>query len=184
MAQQKTQLKIATPRKAEGNRTSRNANEPIFDTRIDIEDRAKIIALLNARMADTLDVQTQTKFAHWNVKGNDFYQLHLLFDKVAECLEEWVDMLAERATALGGRANGTLRQSAAASSIEEYPTETVRGMDHVRALSDRLGALTNAYREAIDKCDELEDQGTADLFTELTREADQNLYFLESHIQV
>lgn len=180
MAQQKAQLKIATRAKAG---SSKSTNEPIFDTRIDVEDRAKIIAILNARRADTLDVQTQTKFAHWNVKGNDFYQLHLLFDKVAECLENWVDMLAERSTALGGRANGTLRQSAAASSIEEYPIETVKGMDHVRALSDRLGALANAYREAIDKCDDLEDQGTSDLFTELTREADQNLYFLESHIQ-
>jgi starvation-inducible DNA-binding protein len=181
MAQQKAQLKIAS--RKENGKISRNTNEPIFDTRIDVEERAKIIAILNARMADTLDVQTQTKFAHWNVKGNDFYQLHLLFDKIAECLENWVDMLAERATALGGRANGTLRQSAAASSIEEYPIETVKGMDHVRALSDRLGALTNAYREAIDKCEELEDQGTMDLFTELSREADQNLYFLESHIQ-
>lgn len=180
MAQNKAQLKIASGKETA---KSQDTNEPIFDTRIDVEERAEIIALLNARMADTLDVQTQAKFAHWNVKGNDFYQLHLLFDKVAECLENWVDMLAERATALGGRANGTLRQSAAASSIEEYPTETVKGMDHVRALSDRLGALTNAYREAIDKSDDLEDKGTADLFTELTREADQNLYFLESHIQ-
>src|SRR3954463_9684373 len=181
MAQQKAQLRIAANK--ENGRNARTTNEPIFETRISLENRAKLIAILNARMADTLDVQTQSKFAHWNVKGNDFYQLHLLFDSVAEHVEEWLDMLAERATALGGRANGTLRQSAAASSIQEYPLETVRGMDHVRALSDRLGALGNAYREAIDKCDDLEDQGTADLFTELTREADQNLYFLESHIQ-
>ena len=183
MAQQKAQLKIAARNKAEG-KNIRNTNEPIFDTRVNIENRAQIIAILNARMADTLDVQTQTKFAHWNVKGNDFYQLHLLFDSIAEHVEEWVDMLAERTTALGGRANGTLRQSAAASSIQEYPLETVRGMDHVRALSDRLGALGNAYREAIKKCEDLEDQGTMDLFTELTRKADQDLYFLESHIQV
>jgi starvation-inducible DNA-binding protein len=184
MAQQKAQLKIASGGKASAGKAGKNTNEPIFDTRIDLDSREKIIAILNARMADTLDVQTQTKFAHWNVKGNDFYQLHLLFDKVAECLEEWVDMIAERTTALGGRANGTLRQSAAASSMDEYPIETVKGMDHVRALSDRLGALANAYREAIDKCDDLEDKGTADLFTELSREADQNLYFLESHIQI
>src|SRR3954470_21122083 len=100
MAQQKAQLKIAS--RKENGKISRNTNEPIFDTRIDVEERAKIIAILNARMADTLDVQTQTKFAHWNVKGNDFYQLHLLFDKIAECLENWVDMLAERTTALAG----------------------------------------------------------------------------------
>ena len=179
MAQQKAQLKIAS-RKNGG----RSTNEPIFETRVDIQDRAKIIAILNQRMADTLDVQTQIKFAHWNVKGNDFYQLHLLFDAIAEHVEEWLDMLAERVTALGGRANGTLRQSAATSSIEEYPLETVRGMGHVRALSDRLGTLGNAYRKAIEDCEEIGDQGTMDLFTELTRKADQDLYFLESHIQI
>src|SRR4051812_11868097 len=183
MAQQKPELQIASRGKAD-NKKARTTNEPIFETRIDLDNRAQLIAILNARMADTLDVQTQSKFAHWNVKGNDFYQLHLLFDSIAEHVEEWVDMLAERTTALGGRANGTLRQSAAASSIEEYPTDTVKGMDHVRALSDRLGALGNAYREAVDKCDDLEDQGTADLFTELARKADQDLYFLESHIQI
>ena len=184
MAQQKAQLRIASRIRPENNKAARPTNQPIFDTRIDLENRDKIIAILNARMADTLDLQTQSKFAHWNVKGNDFYQLHLLFDSIAEHVEGWLDMLAERVTALGGRANGTLRQSAAASSIEEYPTEIVRGMDHVRALSDRLGALGNAYREAIKKCDDLEDQGTMDLFTELTRKADQDLYFLESHIQI
>ena len=182
MAQQKSQLRIASRNKA--GKQNNSPNQPIFETRIDLGDRAKIIAILNGRMADTLDVQTQSKFAHWNVKGNDFYQLHLLFDSVAEHVEEWLDMLAERVTALGGRANGTLRQSAAASSIEEYPTEIVRGMDHVTALADRLGALGNAYREAIAKCDDLGDQGTMDLFTELTRKADQDLYFLESHIQI
>ena|SRR5579872_620772 len=158
----------------------------IFETQvaIDLQTRTKIIAILNTTLADTLDLQTQTKFAHWNVKGNDFHQLHLLFDQTAEHLEDWVDMLAERATALGGRANGTLRQAAAASSMMEYPLETVKGMDHVRALSYRLGTLGNIYRESIDKCNDLRDQATADLYTELTRKADQDLYFLESHIQV
>ena len=159
--------------------------EPIFKTRIDIEekDRKQIIAILNGSLADTFDMQSQTKFAHWNVKGNDFYQLHLLFDKIAEDLEEAVDMIAERITALGGRATGTVRDSAANSRIEEYPHDTVKGMEHVRNLSDRLGALGNSYREAIDKTDDLEDKGTADLYTELVRKTDQDLYFLESHIQ-
>jgi starvation-inducible DNA-binding protein len=157
----------------------------MFETSVNLDEktREKAIAILNARLADTLDVQTQTKFAHWNVKGNDFYQLHLLFDEVAEHLEDAVDLIAERVTALGGRANGTLRQAAANSSIEEYEIDTVKGMDHVRVLSDRLGRLANAYRDAIDNTDELGDKGTADVFTELVRQADKDLYFLESHIQ-
>jgi starvation-inducible DNA-binding protein len=161
------------------------SDQRLFDTRIAIDDesREKVIAILNARLADTLDLQTKTKFAHWNVKGNDFYQLHLLFDVIAEHLEDAVDLIAERATALGGRANGTVRQSAANSKIEEYEIDAVKGMDHVTALSDRLGTLGNAYREAIDQTDHLGDTGTSDVFTELVRQADKDLYFLESHIQ-
>jgi starvation-inducible DNA-binding protein len=163
----------------------RAGDQHLFGTRIAIDDesREKLIAILNARLADTLDLQTQTKFAHWNVKGNDFYQLHLLFDEIAEHLEDAVDLIAERATALGGRANGTVRQAAVNSKIEEYELDAVKGMDHVAALSDRLGALGNAYREAIDQTDNLGDAGTADVFTELVRQADKDLYFLESHIQ-
>lgn len=157
----------------------------VFESKIDIpeQNRQKLIDLLNARLADTLDLQTQTKFAHWNVKGNDFYQLHLLFDSIAEHLEDAVDLIAERVTALGGRADGTVRQVAANSSIQEYDLEVVRGMDHVRVLSDRLATVANAVREAIDKADDLEDQGTSDLFTQIVRVADKDLYFLESHLQ-
>jgi starvation-inducible DNA-binding protein len=161
------------------------AQQHTFETRIDIKDesREQVIAILNARLADSLDIQTQTKFAHWNVKGNDFYQLHLLFDEIAEHLEDAVDLIAERATALGGRANGTVRQAAANSQIEEYEIDAIKGMDHVRALSDRLGSFANLCRQSIDQTDELGDKATADVFTEIVRQADKDLYFLESHIQ-
>ena len=157
----------------------------LFHTRIDIDPdkRKKLITLLNARLADTLDVQSQAKFAHWNVKGKDFYQVHLLFDSIAEHLEEGVDLIAERITALGGRANGTLREAAAATSVPEYDTSAIGSMDNVRALADSLGALSNAAREAIDQTDDLEDRATSDIFTEIVRTADSDLYFLESHLQ-
>jgi starvation-inducible DNA-binding protein len=165
--------------------SAKHAELRTFETRIDIEDesRERVIAILNQRLADSLDMQTQTKFAHWNVKGNDFYQLHLLFDEIAEHLEDAVDLIAERATALGGRANGTVRQAAANSQIEEYELDAIKGMDHVRALSDRLAAFSNACRESIDETDKLGDKATADVFTEIVRQADKDLYFLESHIQ-
>ncbi len=157
----------------------------LFETRINIDPdkRKKLIALLNARLADTLDVQSQAKFAHWNVKGKDFYQVHLLFDAIAEHLEEGVDLIAERITALGGRANGTLREAAAATSVPEYDTSAIGSMDNVRALADSLGALSNAAREAIDQTDDLDDRATSDLFTQIVRTADSDLYFLESHLQ-
>lgn len=161
------------------------SDRPIFQTRINIpsENRQQIIVILNARLADTLDLYTQTKFAHWNVKGKDFYQVHLLFDAIAENVEEGIDLIAERITALGGVANGTLREAAANSSLSEYNLEARTSMDHVGALAEQVAAVANAAREAIDQTSDLGDQGTSDLFTEIVRTLDKDLYFLESHLQ-
>jgi hypothetical protein len=94
-------------------------------------------------------MQTQAKFAYGNVKGEDFYQLHLLFDSIAEHVEDAVDLIAERVTAVGGRAHGTARQVAATSSIKEYDLNVMHGMDHVRALLDHLLDVANAARQAL-----------------------------------
>lgn len=158
---------------------------PAFSTRIDIpaDARTKLISLLNQRLADTFDLMSQTKFAHWNVKGPNFYQLHLLFDKLAEDVEGHVDEIAERVTALGGIATGTVRQTAATSQTPEFPANTFKDMDVVRALADRFAAVGKAVRQGIDQADELGDKDTADLFTQVSRDLDQSLYFLESHLQ-
>lgn len=156
-----------------------------FETRIDIPERNRqqLCELLNQRLADSMDLYSQAKFAHWNVKGKDFYQVHLLFDTVAEHVEEGIDLIAERVTALGGIARGTIRQAAEASALDEYDLDANSSMEHVRALADRLAEVANSAREAIDQADELEDQATADLFTDIVRQLDQDLYFLEAHLQ-
>ncbi len=151
--------------------------------KIDEDAKSKIIGILNARLADTIDMKTQVKHAHWNVKGTQFFQLHELFDSIATRLEDHSDLIAERLVQLGGVATGTARQVAAISSIKEYDLNAVEGEDHVRALVQRLGTLANAARKAIDDTGKLGDQATADLFTEVTRAADKDLWFLEAHIQ-
>ena len=157
----------------------------LFPTSVNIPEnrRAQVIQILNARLADSIDLKTQAKQAHWNVKGMAFYELHLLFDSIAGHLDDAADLLAERITALGGVAEGTARQTAARSSIPEYPLEAVRGSDHVLALSTHLAQATNAMRQNIDDCINLGDQATGDIFIELVREADKDLWFLQAHLQ-
>ena len=156
-----------------------------FTTSVDIpaEKRAKVVGILNQHLADSFDLQSQVKQAHWNVKGSDFWQLHTLFDEVAERAEEWVDELAERVTALGGYATGTVRMAAASSTLPEFPTDITDSMVYVRAVATRLAAFTNSARAAIDETDKLGDANTSDLFTEISRCADKYLYFLEAHLQ-
>ncbi len=151
--------------------------------KLDEDAKSKVIEILNARLADTIDMKTQVKHAHWNVKGLQFFQLHELFDSIATHLEDHSDLIAERLVQLGGVANGTARQAAANSSIKEYDLHSVKGEEHVKALVQRLGTLANAARKAIDDTGKVGDQATADLFTEVTRGADKDLWFLEAHLQ-
>src|SRR6476469_2328402 len=106
--------------------------------------RTKLVELLNARLADAIDLQTQTKQAHWNVKGPNFIALHELFDKINEDVENYVDDIAARAVQLGGVAEGTARIVAKRSSLHEYPAKAVDGRSQVEALSSALAAFGTA----------------------------------------
>ena len=156
-----------------------------FETRNDIADdaREQLVKLLNARLADSFDLYSQLKQAHWNVKGSDFIQLHLLYDQVAESVLEFVDTIAERATALGGLALGTARMAAEATTLDEYPIDAVAGEETIVVVADRLAAFGASAREAIDTATELGDMDTADLFTEVSRAIDKHLWFVEAHLQ-
>ncbi len=157
----------------------------LFPTRIDLpaDNRRDLIALLNAHVADLTDLRSQTKYAHWNVKGPTFIALHELFDKFVDQLDDLTDTTAERATALGGVALGTTRLAAAASRLPEFPAETFVGLSVVEALAVRYAGLAKSAREAIDAADTLGDADTADLFTGMSRELDKALWFLEAHLQ-
>jgi starvation-inducible DNA-binding protein len=120
-------------------------------TRHDIpaKTRKKVVELLNARLVDAIDLSMQAKQAHWNVKGPNFIALHELFDKVAEHAEGHVDALAERITALGGTAVGTVRAVAARSTLKAYPEDIFTGPQHLAALADALAAAAKASRQAV-----------------------------------
>jgi starvation-inducible DNA-binding protein len=157
----------------------------MFSTKNDLAEatRIKMVELLNARLADSIDLQTQAKQAHWNVKGPHFIGLHELFDKVNEAVEDYVDDIAERAVQLGGVAEGTARMVVKRSSLAEYPAHAADGRSHVEALSTALAAFGKAARRAIDQANEVADLDTADLFTEISRGIDKWLWFVEAHLQ-
>ncbi len=118
-----------------------------FETRIDLSEKTRtaMVKLLNQQLADTFDLYSQIKQSHWNVKGMDFMQLHELFDDLAESVLEYADMIAERATALGGSAMGTVRMAAENSTLPEMPAKTVEGKEVVAVLSDRMAAYSRIH---------------------------------------
>lgn len=146
------------------------------------EIRDQSIDLLNQQLADTSVLYGQIKYAHWNVKGPQFYSLHLLFDSLAEEVEGYVDMIAERATALGGTALGTPRMAVDNTRLKEYPPN-VDGMQHVNTLCAQFAALCRSTRRAGAIANSNGDQDTFDLFVEVSRGLDKALWFLEAHVQ-
>jgi starvation-inducible DNA-binding protein len=145
--------------------------------------REKVIEILNQRLADAIDLKSQAKQAHWNVKGMSFIALHELFDQVATEIGTHVDNIAERITSLGGTALGTVRVAAQNSSLSEYPLEITEGSAHVEALSSVLADFGAKVRKDIDETANLGDADTADLLTEVSRSVDKLLWLVEAHIQ-
>ena len=147
------------------------------------KNRQAIIALLNARLADSIDLRSQIKWAHWNLKGMHFIQLHLLFDSVQEHVDSQSDTIAERIAALGGVANGTVREVAAKSGLNEADLGASDGAAQLKWLVHNVAHHANALRTAVKEAGDLGDDITVDLFTTLTRELDKDLWFLEAHLQ-
>ncbi|MCL2724017.1 MAG: DNA starvation/stationary phase protection protein Dps [Polyangiaceae bacterium] len=145
--------------------------------------RAAIVKILDARLADGIDLHGQVKHAHWNVKGPNFIALHELFDSVAEHVACGVDDLAERAVQLGGVADGLLGSVVKRSSLKSPSVDLPDGRAHVEAVSLSLAAYGAKVRAAIDEADKLGDKDTADLFTEVSRAVDKDLWFVEAHLR-
>jgi len=145
--------------------------------------RGPMIELLNARLADAIDLRLQLKVAHWNVKGPQFIALHELFDKIVDDADEYVDVIAERAVQLGGLADGTARQVAERSTLDEYSATGGGGRDHVHAVAEALASFGRSARQAIGQAADAGDQDTADIFTEVSRGTDKWLWMVEAHLQ-
>jgi len=151
-------------------------------TSIPLEDRVEIVALLNQLLADTVDLRLQIKQAHWNVRGIHFQALHELFDEVAEHLPDYTDDIAERAGTLGGAAIGTVTEVAKATRLNAMPTAFLDANEALAAVKSRLSFVANAARSGIDMAADRGDEITADVLTEVTRGLDQQLWFVESHL--
>jgi starvation-inducible DNA-binding protein len=156
----------------------------MYPTKNDLPEatRRKMIELCNARLAEAIDLQTQTKQAHWNVRGANFIALHKLFDEVNSDVEDYVDLIAERAVQLGGSVEGTARSVAKRSTLAEYPLKGGTGRQHVDALSSALAAFGKLIRSAIEESDRVDDDDTNDIFIEISRGNDKWLWMVESHL--
>lgn len=157
-----------------------------FTNHVSLPEEAKtqLVDTLNTMLATTSDLRSQVKQAHWNVKGPQFVARHELFDNLAAKLLDYADVIAERAATLGGYATGTVRQSAEHSKLPEYDVRAVDGKHHIRELVDRYSEYTRLIRDAVNEAENVDDPATEDVYTEILRGTELDMWFLESHINV
>jgi len=159
-------------------------NQGLSPVRIDIppEIRLYVIQLLNQTLACTVDLRSHVKQACWNVKGHDFVPLHALFATMATELDAYTDLVAERLVVLGGVARGTVRTVAMHSTLPEYPGVLMDGDAHVRALAERFAPYATTLRADIAHAAEVEEAGSAAVYTDISRGIDKRLWFLEAYL--
>jgi len=157
----------------------------LHKTNNNMKDNAKAasMVLLEQRLVEGLDVALMTKQAHWNLKGPEFIGIHLMLDKFRGKQDGWNDMMAERIVQLGGTAKGTTQAVGERTDLPPYPLDIYAIADHLKALIDRYAQYANSVRQSIDESDDAGDPDTADLFTEVSRGLDKQLWFLEAHTQ-
>lgn len=165
-----------------------NMHDPppvLHPTRIDLppEIRADVITLLNQTLAYTMDLRSHVKHACWNVKGKDFLPLQALLTTIAAALDGYADVVAERIAALGGGVMGTARMAVTLSQLPEYPYALVKGSDHVGALVERFAHYAAVVRGGITSAADVEDAGSAAVYTDISRGVDKQLWILEAHLQ-
>jgi starvation-inducible DNA-binding protein len=147
------------------------------------DSRVAIADQLNARLADGLDLHSQIKVAHWNIKGPQFAALHPLFETFAVSLAAFNDSIAERAVTLGARALGTARHVAKASKLPDYPQDTSRDLDHVKLLAERFETYLDGVRDSRSTGEKLGDTDTVDLLTGIVTEFEKNAWFLRASLE-
>ena len=154
-------------------------------TRNNLKSNAKKVSMeiLNARLADGIDLALVTKQAHWNIKGPNFIAVHLMLDGFRTEIDTFVDTMAERVVQLGGTALGTTQTTAAASKLAPYPTDIHASKDHLGALRERYGTAADLVREAIDQTEDAGDADTSDIFVNYSRSLEKALWFIEAHLQ-
>lgn len=146
-----------------------------------MNERVRSIELLNKHLAAAIDLHAQLKQARWNVRGPNFMAIHELFDRIAERVAAYAESIARRAGAHGGAARGTIQRAAEWSFLPPYPLDIADENSHLSALSVAMAIFAVSARDAITKAESIGDPCTADVFREIRRGLDSELWLLEAH---
>lgn len=141
--------------------------------------------LLNNCLADTHILYFKLRKFHWNVMGDNFMELHKLFESHYEQVQQAIDEIAERVSQLGGIAIGTTSEFSKNSSLKESPgINPANNLDMIKELLADHESIIKSLRKGIDDCAEkYSDQGTADFLTALIQDHEKMAWTLRRYFK-
>src|SRR5437899_7195092 len=152
---------------------------------LDLEEpvRLEMTEQLNQILADTMTLRDLYKKHHWQVAGETFYQLHLLFDKHFGEQVELVDSIAERIQLLGGISIAMAPDVAETTKIARPPSGREEVPVQLSRLLEAHETILKEARVAAKKADESGDDGTNDLLiSDVIRTNELQVWFLSEHL--
>lgn len=141
-----------------------------------------VIESLNRNLAGMIALYVVAKHAHWNVRGQAFFAVHQLFDKIAEDAEGYADAIGETIGFFGEEAEGT-PMLVAKSYLGPYSVGVDKAASHLRAILKCLRISLSELKKGIDASLKKNDQVTADVFIEISRSIGKNIYLVQSHLE-
>ena len=138
---------------------------------------------LNQSLADTIALRDLYKKHHWQVAGQTFYQLHLLFDKHHNEQGELVDTIAERIQSLGAISLAMAADIAETTIIPRPPRGREEAPVQISRLLEAHEILLKEARTMARQADEAGDDGTNDLLvSQVIRTNELQVWFLAEHV--
>ncbi|NNM95581.1 MAG: DNA starvation/stationary phase protection protein [Bacteroidia bacterium] len=144
--------------------------------------RQSVADILNTLLADEFVLYTQTRNAHWNIKGQSFRELHAFFEEQYQILDKIVDDVAERVRAIEHFAIGTLSQFSELTQIDEKTELSVQKVAITTLLSAHETIIQYIKKQLNPVAEKYNDPGTADFMTGVMKEHEKMAWMLRSYL--
>lgn len=136
---------------------------------------------LNILLANYQIHYQKVRGCHWNVKGHNFFQLHIKFEELYNNAQLTIDELAERILTLGKPPMATYADYIKNSGIKEIKTEGLSEEKMVEAILEDFKNLIDLEREVIENATEnANDEGTADMIIGFLRFQEKTSWMLRA----
>ncbi|MFV0574610.1 MAG: Dps family protein [Vibrio sp.] len=146
------------------------------------EKTAALAEDLNKLLADYQILYTNVRGYHWNIKGRDFFELHVKFEEIYNDLVLKVDEIAERILTLGSTPLHGFSRYLEVSDLEETLNVT-QGTEAVANILSAYQVLLKKQRLIVKTAAEVDDEGTLTLLTDYISQQEKECWMLNAYLQ-